>query len=312
MNCQWQENQAYRFADGSLAPARKQAFTDHLDNCAVCQTRVAEAERLEDLLRGALMPVPAPTGFAARVAQAVVAEREERRPRLAFPSLFGRRRLSTALASLLVAVLMVVVAGGPEGALAVVQRALFFIPGMGINAVDATNLVATQPATVRLGSTTFTVEALLSDGKQTTVRFSLTGLPGGKQGWEMPIQVGGDPKSAQPSAPPRQPRLSDAAGNQYPLQFAMQGTGGSADENHVSGTLTFAGLRAGTQAVDLSVPIEFVVPAAVQLASGLQPTDSWEAHLVLAPPTGSGLPLAVPQTTAATVNGVTLRVAASA
>lgn len=296
MNCSWSEEDAYRFAEGTLDPVRRPAFEEHLPHCAVCQAHVAEAQRLEGLLRDGITPVAAPVTLASRVANAVVAEREARRECRGL-RLFGLH-LSPALAGLAAALVLLVAAYAvaPGAVLAVAQRVLFFVPGLGIKPVGDNTLVATQPVSVRNGGLTFTVEALLSDGKQTTVKFRLSGLPGGKAGWETQRANG------------RQPMLRDAQGNTYSLQTAFSGVGGSPGENAIGGEMHFAPLLAGLDSVDLIVPLDYYVPEAV--LPGAEQTEI-VVHIALASPDQSGLPAATPQSALATANGVTLKVVGS-
>ena len=158
--------------------------------------------------------------------------------------------------------------------------------------------MAVQPVSVRLGNTTFTVLTLLSDSKGTTVRFTLTGLPGGKAGW----------REERPPSERRTPVLHDAQGQEYDLVGAWYGTGGSEEENNVSGGMNFVSLPADLTSVDLVVPQDYLVPPAV-LAGSEQ--KEWVAHIELANPAESGLPQAVTQNVSATVHDVTLRVTAS-
>lgn len=297
MNCSWKEEDAYRFAEGTLDAMRRAAFGEHLAGCVTCQARVAQARRVEGLLQGAVTRVAAPATLASRVANAVAAEREERRAGRGL-QLFGRRLspLFVGVAAVLVlAVASYVVAPGAVMALA--QRVLFFVPGLGIKPAGEGTLVAIAPVTVQSGKLTFTVEALLSDGTRTTVKFELSGLPGGKAGWE----------TQHPG--PRQPLLRDAEGRTYALATAFfGGVGGSPDENIISGEMHFAPLPAGLQSVDLVVPLDYYVPPAV-----VPGTDQLElvAHVALTPADQSDLPAATPQSAEATANGVTLKVSAS-
>ncbi len=296
MNCSWKEEDVYRFAEGTLGPARQAALNAHLEDCGQCRARLAEARRVEGLLRDTVTPVAAPVTLALRVANTVAAEREERRARkgLQLPG----RRLSQLLAGAAVALALAVgsYAIAPDAVLALAQRVLFFVPGLGIKPVGDSTLVATGPVSVQSGKLTFAVEALLSDGKQTTVGFTLKGLPGGKTGWETQRQ------GARP------PFLRDAQGRTYVLMTASCGVGGSSDENFVSGELNFEPLPAGLDGVDVVVPLEFYVPPDV--VPGVEQMEL-TAHVTLVPPDASGLPAATPQSAEAIGGGVTLRVTAS-
>ena len=319
MACTWQEEQAYRFVDGSLEPIVLRSYADHLSGCDVCRARVARAERLEGLLVGALTPVFPPPALAGRIAHAVAKERESR-PRFAWPVAFGRRFATVAAALLLVAGL-VTIAVGPASVVAVVQRALLFVPGIGISAVDEDTLVATRPVAVEQGGMTFTVEALLSDGEHTKIEFKVTGVPGGKAGWgeadgkptlpadEKAARVGDYPPSPRPAPPAGRPALRDATGREYELSSALHGVGGSPRENVITGTLYFEPLARDLASVELSVPVDYLVPTT--LVSGADHM-AWTLSIPLAHPAQSGLPQAIRQDSAATVGGITLRVAASA
>ena len=306
MTCTWQEEQAYRFAEGSLDDEARRGFEAHLADCAVCRERTAEAERLEMLLDNAITPRVAPPTLAARVAQAVAAERAPRR--FGWPFVFNRRALSLALTSLLLAVGLLVVAAGPESVMAVVQRALFFVPGFGISAVDEDTLVDAAPVSVKQGNTTFTVTALLSDGKRTVVKFEVNGLPGGKSGWDKPVQVGSQAPEP-PAVSKRAPVLRDDAGKEYASFGVAHTTGGSAQENHASGEIYFPALPKDTVSVTLVMPVDHIVPEEVLPGAASQ---EWRVSIQLVHPAQTGLPQATPQTAAASVNGVTLRVVAVA
>ncbi|HOG47443.1 MAG TPA: zf-HC2 domain-containing protein [Anaerolineae bacterium] len=296
MNCSWKDAEAQRFAEGSLDPERQAAFDAHLEGCAVCRARVAEAQRVEGLLRAGITPVAAPVTLASRVASATAAEREGRRARRGL-LVFGRR-FSPALVGVAAALVLAVAAYtvAPGAVLALAQRVLFFVPGLGIKPAGDSTLVATAPVSVPSGALTFTVEALLSDGTKTTVKFRLAGLPGGKQGW-----------SSQPPKD-RVPVLRDAAGREYGMTGGFQGVGGSMAENVVEGEFGFAPLPGDLRSIDVIMPLDYLVPAAVVPGADQQ---SLVAQVRLAPPAESGLPAATPQGAQATANGVTLRVAAS-
>jgi hypothetical protein len=309
MGCTWKEEQVYRFADGSMEPEAAQAFEEHVDVCGRCHERVEEAGRLERLLVVGLVPVAPPAALAGRIAMAVEAERG--RPRFPWSWLPGRLALSPALAALLAVLAfgLITVVAAPGAVMAVVQRALLFIPGLGISAVDEGHLVATGPVSTEAGGLRFTVEGLLSDGEGTTVKFNVTGLPGGKDGWERPARVGEDGPPALPERRPgRQPYLQDETGARYSVRWAHHGTSGSPRENRIEGQMAFAPLPAGLRSVDLVVPVDYLAPAGV-VADG--DTQEWVLSIPLAPPGESELPRATPQGAAATDNGVTLRVVAS-
>jgi hypothetical protein len=310
MGCTWKEEQAYRFADGSMEPEAARVFEAHAGECATCHQLVEEAEELEVILRGAIAPVAAPATLAGRIALAVEAERG--RPRFPWSWLPGRLALSPALATLLavLALGLITVVAAPGAVMAVVQRALLFIPGLGISAVDEGHLVATGPVSAEVGGMRFTVEGLLSDGEWTTVTFNVTGLPGGKEGWDRPVRVGeGEPPvPAQPQAPGRPPYLQDETGARYSVRWATHGVGGSPQENRIEGQMVFAPLPDGLRSVDLVVPVDYLAPAGVVPGGG---TQEWVLGIPVAPAAQSGLPGAIPQGASATDNGVALRVVAT-
>ncbi|MHB1132820.1 MAG: hypothetical protein ACYC4L_10580 [Chloroflexota bacterium] len=305
MNCTWSEEQAYKLADGSLDPATKEEYLAHVAICAPCGGHVAAAERLEGLLRAEMAPVAAPAALAGRIAQAVAAEREARQPRFGWTWGTPRRAFSLALASLLVAVGLFAAAAGPEAVLAVVQKALFFVPGFGISAVDEDTRVNAAPVVLKDGAITLTVDAVLADAKRTTIKYSVTGLPGGKQGWERhsPGQGG---RGAEPK---RAAVLRDNSGREYPPTFVTAAVGGSAEENHVSAEMSFPALSAGVTSVRLLLPKDDVVPVAVLPGAD---QETWEVEIPLTHPAERGLAVAKPQLALATVQGVTLQVVAVA
>ena len=296
MACTWREAQASRYADGALDREESAEYARHLDGCEACRARVAEQRRADALLRESIVPVEPPPALLGRVAQAVALEREKRRPGLGWLPRLRRRRLATVLASLLLALALAIAAAGPGEVVALVQRALYTVPGLGVRAVDADSLVAAKPVVVREGSVVLTVVSLLSDGKRTTVSYSVAGLPGGKWG------------STPGGGSPPQPLLRDARGVEYPATGASQGIGGSAQENHATGSVEFGPLPGDLTSVDLVVPRDFLL-AGAPWPEGT-PSD-FVAHIPLSRPSASGLARAVPQSASATVNGVTLSVAAS-
>ncbi|MHB1158913.1 MAG: anti-sigma factor family protein [Chloroflexota bacterium] len=298
MNCRWKEETAYRFADGSLELQARDAFAGHLEDCPVCSRGAAEAGELERTLRSGIVAVAPPATLASRVANAVAAEREGRRSSAWLP--FRERPLPSPLAAALVALLLLCVATvflAPGAVMAVVQRALVFIPGLGINAVDEGNLVAVRPVVLRQGGVTFTVEALLSDGKQTKIEFAVAGLPGGKEGWQ-----------GQGGGKPRPPFLRDGSGRQYAMVTGHHGVAGSPQENRIEGGMTFPALPGDLRSIDLVVPVSWLVPPAA--LPGAE-TQEWIVSVPLVHPAQSGLPQATAQSASQAVRGVTLRVAAS-
>ena len=108
--------------------------------------------------------------------------------------------------------------------------------------------MATGPVSDERSGVRFTLEALLSDGKSTTVKFNVTGLPGGKEGWEKAERVGDGPPERgldqRRSAPSRMPYLQDEAGHRYDVQWSQHGVGGSPQENRIEGQMSFAPLPA--------------------------------------------------------------------
>ncbi len=298
MNCPWKEEDAHRFAEGTLDPERRAALAAHLESCAGCRARVAEAQQIEGLLQAGMTRVEAPVTLASRVANAVALERESRRSSLR-SRLAGRRVLSPLLAGLAAALALALVSYvvAPGAVMALAQRVLFFVPGLGIKPVGDNTLVAAAPVSVQVGDTTFTVEALLSDGTRTTVKYSVRGLPGGKEGWDAHT-----PR-------PKPPVLRDEAGREYAMVSGHQGVGGSPESNEVEGTAFFAPLPGDLQSIDVVMPMEYIVPPTVLPGAGQQ---SWVAHVTLVRPDASDLPAATPQSAEATLHGITLRAAATA
>lgn len=298
MGCLWKEDQAHRFAEGCLEEGSRQAFADHLDSCPLCRSRVAEARRLDTILKAGITPVAPPATLASMVVNAAIAGRE-RRFHFTWPLPFGRPSFSPALAALAVVLLLSVAAllAAPGGVMAVVQRALLFIPGIGISAVDEGHLVATGPVVVRDGDVVFTVEALLSDGETTQVEFKVTGLPGGKKGWDDRDR----PK-------PRSPFLRDGKGRQYDMLSGHHGVGGSQDENHITGGIAFKPLPGDLEKVELVMPVDHLVSPTV--LPGAEKRE-WVAEIPLARPGQSGLPQATPQAATAVVKEIGVRVAAT-
>lgn len=297
MRCVWNEERAYRFSDGSLEPDEMREFAVHMSDCLVCRDRVKEAENLEGLLTAGLAYLPAPPALAGRVAAAVAAENQAWRLGWSGPRRLHRRLLAQLAASLLIAVALVAALGGPGAVTALVQRALLSVPGLGISAVDQDTLVLPKPVAVRDGDLELTVQALLADASGTVVEFKVTGLPGGKRGWE-PTE----------GHKPRQPVLRDAAGAQYPMRMGSTAAGGSPEENVITGKMYFPALPNGLDAVELVMPLDYLAPIGVLPEAH---TKEWIARLPLVHPAESGLPLATPRTGEATVRDVTLRLLAT-
>ncbi len=293
MICRWKPEAAQRYVEGSLG-TQETKFADHLAGCPICRERVAQAQHMEGLLRGAITPIAAPATLTSRVANAVAAERERSRRG---KRILGGWRLSPALVGLAVVLLLSVTsyALAPEAVTALARKVLFFVPGLGIEPATEATLVAPGPVTARVGDAVFTLEALLSDGKVTMIKYTVSGLPGGKAGWDNPGR-------------PRQPRLRDASGNEYTLLGASQGTGGTAEESIVRGDMRFTPLPQGLGSVYLTVPMDYVVPP-----TALPGSDSreWSLEIPLVTPEESDLPAATPQSAEMTRQGVTMRVAAS-
>lgn len=295
MNCRWSDEISHRFVDETLDAKTREGFARHLPGCATCRERVAAARQLEGLLRAGITPVPAPTTLASRVAGAVAAERERAaRPQ---PRLFGRWSFSPALAGLALALVLGLTSFviAPEAVTALARRLLIFIPGLGIERVAEDTLVSAAPVALQLGDLTLTVEALLSNGQETTVRYTVTGLPGAKSGWER-------------QEPPRTPTLLDASGHEYAILGAFAGVGGAPEGNLVHGTLHLAPLPGDLRSVQLVLPVDYVVPPSVLPGSDSQ---AWVVDVALVPAQESSLPAATPQSAESTVQGITLRVAAS-
>lgn len=298
MNCIWTEETAYRLADGSLDTAEAQAFSNHLADCPACRQAVEAARQLEDLLSANITMILPPVSLLYRIAGAMADPAN--RPRFAWLlGSGGHNRLRVALACL--ALILVIGAGAfliaPNQVAALVQRAMVFIPGLGIKPVTESNIAAPGPVSVKLGQATFTVKALLSDGKQTTVKFKMTGLPGGKEGWNQ-----------SNSDRTRQPFLREASGKEYPMTFGYGGVGGSPDENVIEGDMFFAPLAAGLPSIELVVPPEYLAPPAV--LQGIVSGDIVVQIPLIALAQGH-FPEATPLTASATVNGIKLWVAAS-
>lgn len=299
MACTWNEELAYKYSERTLEPATEAEFSTHLACCPTCRARVEAAEQIDSLLKGSLTPVAVPATLVGRVAQAAAQEGEAKRACFPWPRLFGRRALATVLTSLLLALGLILISDGGESVKALMQRALFWVPGIGINQVDDGYLVATQPVVLRDGNMVFTVQTLLSDGETTTLRFTLTGLPGDKAGWE---------RAGQSEERPKSPFLRDEQGREYSLTSSWYGTGGTPEEATMSGGMNFAPLAEGVAAVDLVVPQDYLVPPAVVPGTN---EKEWVARITLANPAESGLPQAVAQNAAVTVDDVTLHVTAS-
>ena len=68
MGCTWKEEQAYRFADGSLEPEAAGPFESIWSECDRCHERVEEAERMERLLVAASFRLRRPAALASRIA----------------------------------------------------------------------------------------------------------------------------------------------------------------------------------------------------------------------------------------------------
>jgi GAF domain-containing protein len=106
---------------------------------------VAEAQRMEELLRTGITPVAAPVTLAARVAGAVAVERERRQRPGGWLAALSQRRYALAALALVLAFSAVSYALAPGAVTALVQRVLLFVPGLGIKAVPGGNLVGITP-----------------------------------------------------------------------------------------------------------------------------------------------------------------------
>ena len=305
MHCSWKEIEAYRYAEGSLEPERSRSFIDHLSTCAVCRGRVAEAQRVEGVLGAGLTPVAAPVTLASRVAGSVALDREAvhssgRRSWRAdweWPAVFRRRAVSLALSglALIAALSLVTQVVAPGAVAALVRQVLRFVPGLGIQEAADGALVAAGPVQVEALGATFTVEALVSDGQETRVKYAIAGLPGGKEGWESGTVHGSVAL-----------RLED--GTEYAVVGQSAGYGGSPEETTVEGEMTFPALPPITRRVALAVPLDTVAPPAVLPGSD---AAEWVLAIPLVPLAESSLPAATPQDAEATVGGITLRASAS-
>ena len=150
-----------------------------------------------------------------------------------------RRSRGRWLAAAAAALLMV---GGtlfvtnPQGALAAIQRLVRLVPGIGLTETDAETLVMASPVSAESGGERLTVTGLISQGKQTEVRFLVEGLPLDKK--EPDVQAAFKPTL----------QLADGTVLQSHSSSASGGSGTA------EGVIWFGPLPSGTSSVTLLLP----------------------------------------------------------
>ncbi len=242
---------------------------------------------VESALATVLRPVTLPAGATERM----LAMLPSRLPEVPL----WRRRPVRYTVAVAVALILLVIGISPQARNAVastVQKIFYFLPGQGIRSTEGGSLVLAHPVAVTRNGITFTIISALADTNGTTLAYTVTGLPGGK-----------DEKVGSPSDAP-QPYLADPAGHRYQMHSQSFGEGGSATENHIAGNLGFDALRAGIHDVTLVVDSTSLgIPT--RLASGL---GRWTLVLHLETPSQAHLTPADMTTAGVTVHGVTLHV----
>lgn len=242
---------------------------------------------IESALAATLRPVTVPAGATERM----LATLPSRLPQV---PLWRRRPVRYAIA-LAAAVVLLVVGISPQarGAVAnAVEKIFYFLPGQGIRGAEGESLVLAHPVAITRNGITLTIISALADTNGTTLAYTVTGLPGGK-----------DEKVGSASNTP-QPYLVDATGHRYQIHGQSFGEGGSATENHVAGNLGFDSLRPGIRDVSLIIDsTSLAIPT--RLASGL---GRWTLPLHLETPAEAHLTPADMSTAGVTVHGITLHV----
>ena len=67
MNCQESRKLVHLFVDGALDPRANVDVLAHINMCAACGARFADAKKFEDFLKEKLRPEPAPEALRARI-----------------------------------------------------------------------------------------------------------------------------------------------------------------------------------------------------------------------------------------------------
>lgn len=174
------------------------------------------------------------------------------------PRRSGGRWLVAAAAALLIVGGTLVVAN-PQGALAAIQRLVRLVPGIGLTETDGETLVITSPVSTASGDERLTVTGLISDGRQTEVRFLVEGLPLEKR--EPDVQTAFRPEL----------RLADGTVLQSQSSSASGGSGTA------EGVIWFEPLPSGTTDVTLLLPpvlgltqpFELAIPVVNAVSAGL-------------------------------------------
>jgi hypothetical protein len=241
---------------------------------------------IESALIATMQPAGIPSGAIERMLKVLPG----RVPDLPF---WRRRAVRYALAVALAAIVLAVGAS-PQARDAVantVRKIFYFLPGQGIRGATAASLVLAHPAEVTRQGITLRVISVLADQNGTTLAYTVTGLPGGKD------EKVGSPNDAS------QPHLVDRSGHRYALHYQGFGEGGSSTENHISGNLGFDPLSPGIRDVTL-----IVESPSLGIPSRLSSLGQWTLPLHLETAAEANLTPADMTSGGVTVHGITLHV----
>ncbi|MGH2599538.1 MAG: hypothetical protein ACRDJ9_09135 [Dehalococcoidia bacterium] len=170
------------------------------------------------------------------------------------------------------------------------------VPGLGIRPCGEAGLIATGPVSISRGAATFTVQSLISAGGETVVRIEIAGLPAA-------------PRLLEGSAALTRLTLSDRRGTEYagnhrnasstPIGFDPDGMPlpGATQAFHVEGS--FAPLNAPVREVEI-------------ILQGPEPVGAWTVRVPVIPIAEAGLTQARSGDSSATIDEITVRVAAVA
>ena len=153
------------------------------------------------------------------------------------------------------------------------------IPGLGIRACDSPGLIAPESVTAERGGTIVTVTTVLSAGGETTVRLTITGIPGIPNDRQTVIF------------------LEDDRGRTYLLLRAAHGSSSSvnAPTQTYSGEWTFAPLAPNVRTVHIRIDSPL-------------PVGEWSVPVLVVPVAQAQLTSAQASTASMTVQGITVQV----
>jgi hypothetical protein len=242
---------------------------------------------IESALTATLAPVKVPAGAMERMLRVLPS-------RVPDVPLWRRRPVRYTLA-VAVALCLLILGFSPQARDAVanaVEKIFYFLPGQGIRGTEGQSLVLGQPASVTRNGITLRIISVLADSNGTTLAYTVTGLPGGKD------QKVGSPNDAA------QPYLVDKNGHRYEIHLQSFGEGGSPTENHIAGNLGFDPLKPGVRDVTFVVESQSLgIPSALTSKLG-----RWTLALHLLTPAEAHLAPADLSHGGVSVRGITLHV----